>query len=361
MFGNLLFGLTLLTYIALSVFNIQKLNVPGERLVGASMIAFGLIAAYIVFSLFLTIAIASRGGFNWISTSASSRNIVIGILWFGMVAGVVFCSMLTTEYQNDQTTGIWRLISLPVYFGGLWLPLLMLIPYAILLNSGWRESLSPMIYKIPLWVGCITGILIMMTPKIVTTFGITIPRKQIDNNQVEADIKSTIDSQSSISDLLEYTQYEDDRYRIAAWAKIKSDPNWESELIKLLEHDDEYGHHYFRFVYIFLDKNKVDHPDRFIAPINTSIATITAEVQRVLEKSFLYSPDLSVLNIDIMCRVLDDQFKESSSVFRPNMLKLQEALDKPPLEKPDSDGDFTALRNNYRAAVKKWLEEHEMG
>ncbi|MBP7239874.1 MAG: hypothetical protein KBA14_06585, partial [Saprospiraceae bacterium] len=309
MFGNLLFGLTLLTYIALSVFNIQKLNVPGERLVGASMIAFGLIAAYIVFSLFLTIAIASRGGFNWISTSASSRNIVIGILWFGMVAGVVFCSMLTTEYQNDQTTGIWRLISLPVYFGGLWLPLLMLIPYAILLNSGWRESLSPMIYKIPLWVGCITGILIMMTPKIVTTFGITIPRKQIDNNQVEADIKSTIDSQSSISDLLEYTQYEDDRYRIAAWAKIKSDPNWESELIKLLEHDDEYGHHYFRFVYIFLDKNKVDHPDRFIAPINTSIGTITAEVQRVLEKSFLYSPDLSVLNIDIMCRVLDDQFK----------------------------------------------------
>ncbi len=361
MFGNLLFGLTLLTYIALSVFNIQKLNVPGERLVGASMIAFGLIAAYIVFSLFLTIAIASRGGFNWISTSASSRNIVIGILWFGMVAGVVFCSMLTTEYQNDQTTGIWRLISLPVYFGGLWLPLLMLIPYAILLNSGWRESLSPMIYKIPLWVGCITGILIMMTPKIVTTFGITIPRKQIDNNQVEADIKSTIDSQSSISDLLEYTQYEDERYRIAAWAKIKSDPNWEGELIKLLEHDDEYGHHYFRFVYIFLDKNKVDHPDRFIAPINTSIATITAEVQRVLEKSFLYSPDLSVLNIDIMCRVLDDQFKDSSSVFRPNMLKLQEALDKPPLEKPDSDNDFTALRNNYRAAVKKWLEEHEMG
>jgi len=361
MFGNLLFGLTTLTYIALAVYNIQKLNVPGERLVGASMIAFGLIAAYIVFSLFLTIAIASRDGFNWISSSASSRNIVIGILWFGMVAGVVFCSMLTTEYQNDQSTGIFRLISLPVYFGGLWLPLLMLVPYAILLNSGWRDSLSPMVYKLPLWVACITGILILMTPKIVTTLGITVPKKQVDNNQVEADIKSTIDNQSSISDLLAYTQYEDERYRIAAWAKIKSDPNWEGELIKLLEHDDEYGHHYFRFVYIFLDDNKVDHPDRFIAPVNTSIATIAAEVQRVLNKSFLYSPDLSVLNIDIMCRVMDEQFKDSSNVFRPNMLKLQEALDAPPLERPDTDPDFTALRNTYRTAVKNWLGEHEMG
>ena len=361
MFGNLLFGLTTLTYIALAVYNIQKLNVPGERLVGAGLMAFALIIAYVVFSLFLTIAIASRGGFNWISTSASSRNIVTGMLWFGMVAGVVFCSMLTTEYHTDQSTGIFRLISLPVYFGGLWLPLLMLVPYAILLNSGWRDSLSPMLYKLPLWVGCITGILILMTPKIVMSLGITIPQKQVDNNQIEADIKSTIESQSSISDLLEYTQNDDERFRKAAWEKIKSDPNWEGELIKLLEHDDEYGHHYFRFVYIFLDDNKVEHPDRFIAPVNTSIATITAEVQRVLNKSFLYSPDLSVLNIDIMCRVLDEQFKDSSSVFRPNMLKLQEALDKPPLEKPDSDNDFTALRNNYRMAVKNWLGEHEMG
>jgi hypothetical protein len=233
----------------------------------------------------------------------------------------------------------------------------MLVPYAILLNSGWRDSLSPMLYKLPLWVACITGVLILMTPKIVTTFGITVPKKEVDPTQVEADIKSTIESQSSISDLLEYTQYEDERYRTAAWAKIKSDPNWENELIKLLEHDDEYGHHYFKFVYIFLDKNKVEHPDRFIAPINTSIATITAEVQRVLEKSFLYSPDLSVLNIDIMCRVLDEQFKDSSNVFRPNMLKLQEALDAPPLERPDTDPDFTTLRNTYRTAVKNWLGE----
>ena len=361
MFGNLLFGLTTLTYIALAVYNIQKLNVPGERLMGAGLMALGLMVAYVLFSLFLTIAIASRGGFNWISTSASSRNIVIGILWFGMVAGVVFCSMLTTEYQNDQTTGIFRLISMPVYFGGLWLPLLMLVPYAILLNSGWRDSISPMVYKLPLWVACISGILILMTPRIVTSLGITVPKKQIDQNQVEADIKSIIEHQSSITDLLAYTNNEDERFRIAAWAKIKSDPNWEGELIKLLEHDDEYGHYRFQFVYVFLDDHKVDHPDRFIAPVNTSIATITAQVQRVLEKSFLYSPDLSILDIDIMCRVLDEQFKDSSNVFRPNMLKLQEALDKPPLEKPDSDGDFTALRNNYRQAVKNWLGEHEMG
>lgn len=114
----------------------------------------------------------------------------------------------------------------------------------------------------------------------------------------------------------------------------------------------------FYWVYVFLDDNKVDHPDRFVEPVNNTIPPLTAEVQQVLKKSFLYTGDLVYLNIDVVCHVLDEQFKDSSIVFRPNMLKLQEALDAPLLEKPDTDPDFIELRNKYRFAIKNWLDSN---
>jgi len=359
MFGNLLFGLTAITYIALAIFNLQKINATGERLVGWGMIGFGLMAAYVVCSLLLTINVAAKGGFNWISNSVSMRNMAVGILWLSMVIGVVFCAMLSTEYHTDPSTGILRLVSLPVYFGATWLPLLMLIPYAILLNTEWRETLSPGLYKIPLIIAGVVGLLIVMAPKMVVAFGINIPQKGKDNAEVQLEnIMNSIQQVTSIQELLKYSLDEDERVRNAASAKIKASTDWEDALIKILGKTDEYGHHDFYWVYVFLDDNKVDHPERFIEPVNNTIPAITAEVQRVLNKSFLYTGDLRILNVDGVCRVLDEQFKDSSSVFQPNMLKLQEALDAPPLEQPDTDKDFIELRNTYRLAVKNWLDSH---
>ena len=104
--------------------------------------------------------------------------------------------------------------------------------------------------------------------------------------------------------------------------------------------------------------NKVENPDRFIVPINNTLPAIAAEVQRVLQKSFLYTGDLSILNIDVVCRVLEEQFKDNSSAFQTNMLKLQEALETPLVQQSDIDQDFVDLLNRDRLAVKNWLERN---
>lgn len=356
MTGKLLLGFTFIVYITLALFNLQKVNASGERLMGWGMMAFGIVAVYVLCSLLLTIKVASSGGFHWISQTAATRNIAVGILWLGMVAGVAFCTMLRMEWNTDPTTGIVRSLIMPVYFGAVWLPLLMLVPYTILLNSGWRDSLSPVLFKLPLLVSCALGFLILMAPKLVIALGITVPQKEtVSPDQIFNNFVKSIDSQTSIDDLLKYAGDQDERVRMAARDKIKARPDWENELISRLERNDEYGHLYFHGVYVFLDDNRVEHPDRFIEPVNTSIATITTEAQRVLKKSFLYTGDLSILNIDGVCRVLDEQFKDSSNVLRPNMLKLEEALEAPPLEKPDTDRDFVDMRNRYRMAVENWL------
>ena len=357
MFGNLLLGLTSLAYIGLAIFNLQKVNATGERLMGWGFISLGLIAIYVICSLFLTISVATKGGFNWLSTSTSTRNILVGILWLGMTIGVVYCAMLSTEMQNDRTTGIFRLLSRPVYFGNVWLPLLMLIPYAILLNPAWRDSLSPGLYKIPLVLACVLGFLIMMAPRIVNSLGITVPTTSRDELFMEEWTKA-LEQETSTEVLFNYTKNEDERIRKMVVDKLRSLPAWEDELIGILGKTGEYGHHDFYWVYVFMADNKVDHPDRFIEPINNTIPAITAEVKRVLQKSFLYTGDLSVLNIDGVCRVLDEQFKDSSSVFRPNMMALQEALNTPPLQQTDIDPNFIEMLDKDKLAVSNWLASH---
>lgn len=357
MFGNLLLGLTTIMYIVLAIFNLQKINATGERLVGWGLISFALIAAYVICSLFLTISVASKGGFNWISGSVSTRNLGVGILWLGMVAGVAFCSILSTEMQTDRTTGIFRWLSFAVYYGSIWLPLLMLIPYAILLNPAWRDALSPVLYKTPLMMACVLGILIVLAPKIVSSMGITVPQQSIADQQMENSTKS-IQQETSIEILLNYANNEDEKISKMAADKLKSLPAWEDELISILGKTGEYGHHDFRWVYVFLDNYKVDHPDRFIEPVNNTIPAITAEVGRVRQKSFLYTGDLLVLNIDCVCRVLDEQFKDSSAVFRPNMLNLKEALDVPYAQDSTMSEDFATLLNTYKASVNTWLESN---
>jgi hypothetical protein len=361
MFGNLLFGLTTLTYIALTIFNLQKVNATGDRLVGWGIIAFVILAFYVVFSLSLTISIAAKGGFNWLSNSESLRNTAIGMLWLGMVAGVVFCTMIRPEWNTDPSTGVVRWLSFPVYFGATWLPLLMLFPYAILLNAEWRDTYLPSLYKIPLVTGGAFGLLIVMAPTIIMTLGIKIPQKEIDISEVPfKNAMNTLNGETSIKELLKFSLDNDERVRIAALAKIKADQDWEGELIRILEDNGEYSYYSYYWVYVFLNINKVDHPERFIKPINNTIPAITLGIQEILKKSFRETSSFTYLNVDALCRVLDTQFKDSSAAFRPNMLKLQTVIESPHVKREgDIDTpEFVKMRNKYQLAVKNWLDSH---
>lgn len=218
MFGNITFGLTALTYIALVIFNFQTVNVTGERLVGWGIIAFALLAAYVVCSLILTISIVANGGFNWLSNTEFWRVVGVGILWLGMVADVVFCTMIRTEFHADRSTGFMRLLTSLIYFGATWLPLLMLLPYAILLNPGWRDALSPNFYKAPLLFAGAIGFIINISPKIATSMVALRAAKVTDESQLAFNNSMRIiNNEQSIQGLFYFAyRAEDERLRNAA-------------------------------------------------------------------------------------------------------------------------------------------------
>ncbi len=357
MFSNILLALTTINYIGLAILNIQKTNVTGERLMGSGFIGLGLIAAYVLFSLLLTISITSKGGFNWLSSATLSRNFLVGILWLCMIAGVVFCAMLSTEMNTDQTTGIVRILSKPVYYGSVWLPLLMLIPYAILLNPHWRESIAPGFYKIPLVMACLLGFVIVMIPQIVISMNIRVPKQSVEDWKKE-NLTPYIEKETSVETLLNYVKDEEKWVRDLAANRLKSLPNWEDELIVKLQRADGYGHYDFHWVYTFLDQYSVEHPDRFVDPINSSLESITKATEMALAKSFVYSGDLILLQIDVVCRVLDHQFKGNSQFFRGNMLSLQKALETPPTDPSQNTLEFIEMIKPYQMAVKGWLERN---
>ncbi len=64
MFGYLLFGLTALCYIVLSLFVLQPTPSGSDQNYGWASSALVLIAAYGVCSLLLTINVTENGGFN---------------------------------------------------------------------------------------------------------------------------------------------------------------------------------------------------------------------------------------------------------------------------------------------------------
>lgn len=357
MFGSLVFTLTTLAYIVLAIFNLQRTGASGERMVGWGFIALGIVAVYVVLSLVLTISVTSKGGFNWLSETPSTRNILVGVLWIGMVTGVVFCTMIRSELQTDRTTGLIRTLSMPVYFGAVWLPLLMLIPYAILLHPSWRDSLSPGLYKVPLVAACLLGFVIVMIPRMVTSIGIKVPKKS-DEEIMRADVTEAVQKETSVKNLLEYGRDEYPWMREMAFERIKALPQWEEGMIEILSRTDEYGPYGYYRVYDFMDQNKVEHPEKFVAPINNTLPVISLHVQGAMAKSFLYTGDLSILHIDEVCRVMDQQFKDSRSVFTPNMLKLKEALETSPANPEEMSPDFAALLKQYQDAVQAWLDEN---
>lgn len=355
MLSNLLLVLTTILYIALAIFVLTPVNATGERLVGWGMIALVLVVAYIVCSLLLTISLASKGVFHWIPGTASRRKMIVAVLWFGLVAGVVICTIAKTEFpKGHQSSGLPGFLSYPFYFGAAWLPLLMLVPFACLSNPAWNHTLSPALGKTLLVTGCVIGFLLLMAPKIIALTGV------FNNYKSEKDIQNDlrlIENETSIIALLAKTaEDENEQIRTAALNRIKAQPNLEDELILILEQDNPW---YFIWLYSFLADNKMEHPESFINPINKSIPRLASYLyDEALQNSWKGEATYHLLNAEPLFRLLDEQFKNSREQFRPAIVKLKQTMNTKPAKRDGDKARFYEALNKYRLAVKNWLNQH---
>lgn len=347
--NNFVFWLTTIAYLMLILFNLSNTKGTGDQNVGILVMGFNIMVAYVVLSLILTILIAYNGGFYWMLSSRLWRNIGIGVLWLGLTTGTIICTAAKTELTfGDQNSGITRLLSWLIYYGGIWLPLLMLLPYWSIINPDGRLSLSPHLFKILLLSGSAAGfILLAGQQKIRTTLSAKTP-DYYSNATIRKMYKD-----KSLAYSLYYIGDEDPQLHNGALNSIKQQKNYENKFQIIFEGRlvSTIGS-----IFLFWDIQPVKNPERFVPLINSVLPDISSEISESMESN--YKAGFPV-DIEKICRVLDQQFNESRHVFRPNMLKIQEVLEKQPIKRANSDHQkYMEKLETYRQAVKNWLEAH---
>jgi hypothetical protein len=356
MIGYLLFGITFLFYIGLISINISQPKTAGDAGMGYGLALFALSAGFALSSLLLTISVAWKEGFLWVSDQAVRRTWLVGAGWLFLAATTFACAVFKWEWHEGEFPQYLRWLA--VANGQLWIPLFMFVPYFMLLSLEIKSSVPVQAYSIPLMVGftisavCATGLLYGWVKISAQSQAAQIQRIHEDDRRIHQEHLSYISEQKPtdpIVNILSLTgRFHEEDVRTAAIAKIKEHPDWEADLIRLL--DNEY---YFSEVYTFIDGNKVDHPDLFPQPINRSILLMASQIKKqILEANNLQHWHFENYGIERLLRAIDEQFLNRGVDFRPAVVKLREALSTKPPER------FKNVRFTITPVVDKWLKKH---
>lgn len=351
--GNIFLGLSALSYLLLLFANSSKPAGSGDNVMGYGLAMAFLGLCLALCTLVLLLILAFNGGFNWISESAGPRLLLVLAGWAGFSATVFFSAIFKWE-KVDMIPGMQILAG----HAAVWLPLLLLVPCLLLLNEGLRGNAAPLLYKVPLIVAfavSMLGGLILLRGWFVSASASQMARieaaqtedAEMHKRHLEEIAKA--DPQQSILTLLPFTgRFHDKAVREAALARIKTNPDWETKLLELLDNE-----HYYHEVYTFIDDNKTAHPERFAEPLQRSIFRLAEDVRKYIRNDdHPQNWHLEHFDIERLLRGLD-QFENQGVDYRPAVQAVYDALSEP------QPAHLKPVRFNVETDLKNWLRRHK--
>lgn len=371
MLGNILIVLVVIFYGCL-VSLLLKPMPSGDYGVGYSLGYFIYVAGFIIASGLLAWNMNLNHCFDWLPASfLRYRNWLVFLGWISFVVAIIWSLDYNSKWIEGEFPEFMRWFAQSKAY--IWLPLLMLIPSLYLINAQRLAGFAPFWIKIPIQTGFSVSFLIALV--ILGTFGtfwVQGRMKMIASKSTwiterlsfyKAELEFINDyKEPTVKGLLKFVDLDDQREN-AAIAKIKSYKNWENDLIEILAKKDlekiYVYEDYTRYVYAFLDGNKIEHPEKFIHPIIYSLNVLTIRIRKSLDDP--YDLELGLTHLDVVCRVLETQFKDRATEFRPSMLKLQKVLELDPPERKNKDHakSYSKEVKKYRLAIKDWLESNK--
>lgn len=325
----------------------------GDRAVGAAFMLFICGAGFALTTGLLALNLGWNHRFDWLPVAAEFRNWLIFIGWLTFAVAIFASAIFKIEWHDGEFPQFLRWLAQAQAV--VWLPLLMLIPVVVLPNSGGTGAVAAAV-KIPMAIGCALSVLITLG----VFFGWIRSSAQQEAARVEYDQQrndsqhqqhldwiSQQKSTDTIVNILALTgRFHDADVRDSAVAKVKSHPDWEAELIRLLN-DTEFHTQ----VYSFIDGNKVDHPELFVEPIKRSIRRCAQSIKNdITDSNNLQDWHFEHLSLERLFRAIDEQFMLPGADYRPEVLELRAALDTP---KPER---FAKVRFTVEKVVDGWLK-----
>ncbi|MFN0175372.1 MAG: hypothetical protein ACKVU0_12035 [Saprospiraceae bacterium] len=351
--GNIFLGIAALVFLLFAV------SVIGKETPRGSDALTGYAWTIILFNLFflgcmtiVAIAIGWKGGFDWISPSKGTQFLFVAI---GLLA-TILTAALSGLFKGEPGA---MAVLLRVFsgFAPALIPLVLIVTGAILLNDGLRAAVPMAVYKIPLMVVFGLGIL-GVTAGISTWISQNSENNMARLESIEADQAryhqdhlnsiETCDVTKNMSNIMVYTDANHDKdVREKALAKIKTNPEWQQELVRLLENKG--GSEAFTF----LASNEVDDKTMFLVPVNTGVLSLADWVRRKIREAsqphHFYQDQFS-WEMERMLRTVD-KFKGLGTDYRPAIREVRAAFDEPTeVKKP---------KYNCITSLESWIKRNE--
>lgn len=351
------YGITVLFYLGLVLFNFPKPRLSGDGAMGYGLgIAFfGL--GFAISSVLLVISLTWQGGLNWVSANTGTRNLLAGAGWLCIVLATFFSAVFKWEWHAGEFPIVLRWVAQAR--GETWMPLFLLVPAWFMMRSASNDDMIANTMQVVMKSGvAAAGIFCLLL--LYGWMTATVRNQQTNAKLVQESVNHLQQQhlryiaeqrpEDPVVNILSLTgRFHEDVVRNAAVASVKSHPDWEAQLIDLL--NNGYAH---TEVYQFIDGNAVDHPELFVEPLNRSIRRLAVEVKTTInEASYLQNGQFGHIGLDRLLRAIDEQFSAPGMDFRPALQELLAAFKTPPPER------FRDVRFNTIPILESWLRKHK--
>jgi hypothetical protein len=293
-----------------------------------SIILFNLV--FLGCMIIAAIAIAWKGGFDWISPNKSSRYLLVAA---GLVSAVITAGLSALfKYEPGSVPALLRFFS---GFAPAIIPLVLIATGFVLLNPGIREAVPLAAYKWPL-VGVFALGILGVAAGLFTWISVAnenakrkiegIISDQARYHQGYLNEIDTCDITKNMAHILVFTDANHDAdVRAAAVAKVKTNPKWQAELIYLLENKGASE------ALNFLASNEVEDKSLFVEPVNTGVLSIADWIRRSLREATSYNTfyaDSFSWEVERSLRTIA-KFEGMGKDYRPAVRALRAAFDEP--------------------------------
>ncbi len=352
MLGNTLLVITVL--FSLGLFSVTASPMPGgDRGVGHAFMLILCGGGVLLFSGLLAWNLAANHRLDWLTPN----NWLLFFGWLAFALAILSSAAFKTEWHPGEFPEFLRWLALSR--AHLWLSVLLLVPVFWLFNFQNSAGLVPNFVQIPMKIGLIISVLMGLG----LVFGLFRASAQQSSARIDYENERTDKIHSEhlqfiaeqkpedpILNILALTgRFHDNNVRDAAIAKVKSHPDWEAELIRLLNETEWQSE-----VYQFIDGNQVDHPELFVEPIKTSLRRTAAEIKkRIKGANDLQDWHFEHFSVERCLRAIDEQFSQVPGAdFRAEVRDLRAALD---TSKPER---FEKVKFNLAPVLDTWLKKH---
>jgi hypothetical protein len=295
------------------------------------------------------IAINNHGGFEWVFTSGFVRFLIlsIGLLSAVIIAAIGVMNRFMPLSSSDILQSFMKAVPVVIF-------VVLLVTGFILNNAGIREHVNLLFYKWPLFLVdglSFAGVLFLVATTLFSrTIGVEeATRKYESSPSIMQDRLTEIESSDVKENIVRLLEFTGGLYpkevRDKASAKIKTNPDWQKELINMLENDQAL------YAFNFLQTNDVVDKNLFLQPVLTGVMSVAGYIRHTIQGTSPSAFDDGLFS-DEVNRVLRtvEKFEGNGVDYLPAVREMRAALDEPVGGKK--------IKFDCRDVLDSWIGKH---